>query len=361
MVGAAVVRGGRLISLGYHARFGGEHAEVMALRRAGRRARGATLFVTLEPCAHRGKTPPCVEAILAAGVTRVVAAMGDPHSLVNGRGFRALRRAGVRIAVGLLAAEAERLNEAYATAIRERRPLVTLKAGMTLDGRIATAARESRYITSAASRRAARRLRRDHDAVLVGAATALEDDPRLSARGDRGGRQPLRAILDSRLRLSPASRILRSRGGKVILYAVRPAAGRRRLLERAGAEVVAAGGDRGRVRLRRVLHDLARRGVQSLLVEGGGEVAWSFLEAGLADRIAFFVAPRIVGGLAAVPVVGGGGVRRLVDAIRVDELQILRVGEDLLLTGRVSRGRRVTTAKRRPAAEAARRLRLHGG
>ena len=336
MVGAAVVRGGRLVGIGHHALWGGPHAEAVALARAGRRARGATLYVTLEPCAHVGKTPPCVDAVLGAGIRKVVVAMRDPHPLVEGKGIRALRRAGVGVVCGLLGDEARRLNEAYVTATTRGRPLVTLKAGMTLDGRIATVARASRWITSAEARREAHRMRATHDAVLIGIATALRDRPRLTARwGAR--RQPRRVVLDSTLRLPPGAPMLRAGGGGgVIVYAARDVRNRRSTLERKGAEVVVAGRGRGGVDLRKVLADLVARGIHSLLVEGGSEIAWEFLRRRMVDRIALFVAPRIVGGRAAVPVVGGEGVRALDAAFRVRDLEARPIGPDLLLTGRIA-------------------------
>jgi diaminohydroxyphosphoribosylaminopyrimidine deaminase/5-amino-6-(5-phosphoribosylamino)uracil reductase len=341
LVGAAVVHGGRLAAIGYHARFGGVHAEVAALRKAGRRARGGTLYVTLEPCAHWGKTPPCVDAIIASGVKRVVAAMKDPHPLVDGRGFRALRAAGIAVEVGTLAAPARALNEAYLMATRMDRPFVTLKAGMTLDGRIATAAGESRWITSGASRRIAHRMRATSDAVLVGITTASKDRPSLAPRGVRSWRLPLRVVLDSRLRLDPkAPMLLDGAGGKVVVYHASGSDRSRSRLERAGAEVVRAGRGRGGVDLARVLGDLARRGVHRLLVEGGGDVAWSFLERGAVDRIALFVAPSILGGRGSIPVVGGRGAPRLAESIRISELEVRRVGGDLLITGKVEPRRR---------------------
>jgi diaminohydroxyphosphoribosylaminopyrimidine deaminase/5-amino-6-(5-phosphoribosylamino)uracil reductase len=353
LVGAAVVSSGKLVGLGHHARYGGEHAEAAALRRAGRRARGATLYVTLEPCAHQGKTPPCVEVVLRAGIRKVVAAMRDPHPLVNGRGIRALRQEGVQVTVGTLREEARRLNEAYLSAVTRGRPLVTLKAGMSLDGRIATGTGESRWITSALSRREAHRIRAEHDAILVGVGTILKDDPILTAR-PRGsfGRQPVRVILDSDLRLGARSRILRSRGGgKILVYSAREIRSRRAGIERPGAEVIVAGRGAGGVRLGPVLADLARRGIHSLLVEGGSEVAWSFLRAGAVDRIAFFVAPCILGGRGAVPVVGGEGVSSIARAIGVESLHAESLGRDLLLTGRLPArgpgGRRLLRGGRR--------------
>jgi len=340
LVGAAVVKNGRVLAVGHHALFGGDHAEVVALRRAGARAAGATLYVTLEPCAHQGKTPPCVGAILRAGVARVVAAMRDPHPLVDGRGFRSLRRGGVRVDVGTLRAPAQRLNEAYTIAVLRGRPLVTLKTGMTLDGKIATARGESRYITSPASRRAAHRMRGAHDAVLVGAGTARADDPRLTARGvGARGSPPARVVLDTRLTLTPRARLLTTRGGRVIVYAASGSARARARLERAGAEVVKVRpGASGGVDVSAVLADLSARGIGSVLVEGGGDVAWSFLEAGAVDRLVLFIAPKILGGRDAVPAIAGRGAARLAGAVALRDVRIRRLAGDIVITGRPAAG-----------------------
>lgn len=337
LVGAAVVKKGRLLALGHHACYGGRHAETVALRQAGRRARGATLYVTLEPCAHQGKTPPCVDEILGAGVARVVAAMRDPHPLVSGRGFRALRAAGLEVTVGVLRSEARDVNEAYLVTLTRGRPLVTLKAGMSLDGRIATARGLSRWLTSDRSRRRAHRMRAEHDAILVGGTTARRDRPLLTVRGSGlKGYRPLRVVLDSDLSLPAGSPILTARGGgPVIIYACRGGPRRRRRLESAGAEVVSVGRSRRGVSIPGVLAHLAGRGIHSLLVEGGGEVAWSFLEAGAVDRVALFVAPILLGGRKSVPVVGGPGAASPAEAIPLEAMSVERIGEDLLVRGRV--------------------------
>ncbi len=336
MVGAVIVRKGRLLAEGHHARYGGDHAEVAALKRAGRRARGATLYVSLEPCAHRGKTPPCAPEIVRSGVLRVVAAMRDPHPLVNGRGIRALRAAGIQVQVGAMGPAARELNRAYVTTLKRGRPLVTLKAGMTLDGMVATSTGDSRWITSAASRRDAHRLRSEHDAILVGIGTALADRPRLDARPHgRHGRQPMRVVLDSGLRLEPGSPMLRVRGaGPVIVYAARKRGARARRLEASGALVVNAGRGPGGVDPRRVLRDLASRGVHSLLVEGGSRVAGTFLNEGLVDQIVFYVAPLILGGEGSIPVVRGKAPLRIGQAIRLRAAEVRRMGPDFLVTGR---------------------------
>ena len=335
MVGAVLVRGGRVVGTGYHTRAGAPHAEVVALEQAGRRARGARLYVNLEPCCHFGRTPPCVEAIVAAGVREVVACMRDPDSRVNGKGFRALRGAGVAVRVGALPEEAGRLNERFLRFARSGVPFVTLKAGMSLDGRIATRGGESRWITSARARAEARGLRGRHDAVLVGVKTVLADDPRLAASD---GRRPVRVVLDARLRTPPAARLLRDGAGGETLVLTRPgaSAARRRRLEQAGALVVEVPARGGRIELPKALAELGRRGITSVLVEGGSEVLGSALDQGVGDRAVLYVAGTILGGRAARPVFGGKGARRLRQAVRLKDLSVRPVGPDFVFEGRLA-------------------------
>jgi diaminohydroxyphosphoribosylaminopyrimidine deaminase/5-amino-6-(5-phosphoribosylamino)uracil reductase len=345
MVGAVVVRGRAVIGEGYHIRAGAPHAEAVALEQAGTRARGARLYVNLEPCCHHGRTPPCTDAILAAGVAEVVACMRDPDPRVNGRGFRILRAAGVRVRVGSLRNDAERLNEAFLRFQRTGRPFVTLKAGMSLDGRIATRGGESQWITSQAARVAARRLRLEHDAVLVGVGTVLADDPALAGRNQNGrrgtGREPVRVVLDSRLRTPTSARLFRCAGGPILLIARRGApAARRRRLERAGAIVVEVGAQRGRVGLAQALRELGRRGLATVLIEGGGEVLGAALDAGIGDRAALFVAPRLLGGARAKPAFGGLGAGRLREAASLLGARQRRVGDDWIVEARLRHGRR---------------------
>jgi diaminohydroxyphosphoribosylaminopyrimidine deaminase/5-amino-6-(5-phosphoribosylamino)uracil reductase len=270
-----------------------------------------------------------------AGVVRVVAAIRDPHPRVRGRGFRLLRRSGVQVETGPLAREARELNAAYLKRVSTGRPLVTFKAGVSLDGLIAARSGRSRWITSARARAAAHEMRARTDAILVGSRTACIDDPLLTARpaGRKTPRQPLRIVLDSSYRLPPSARLLgRAGGGAVVIYGTQGHARRRRALERAGAEVVAMTG-RGRPDPGLVLDDLGRRGVADLLLEGGGEVGWSFLAGGHVDRIAWFVAPRFLGG-GGVPVLGGLGAADPEGAVRLSHLEVRTVGSDLLVTGR---------------------------
>lgn len=336
MVGALVVRAGRVVGCGFHRSPGEPHAEVRALRRAGTAARGATLYVNLEPCAHHGRTPPCVDAILHSGIRRVVASMKDPNPLVRGRGFSALRRAGVQVECGLLGQEARALNEAYVHHVRSGRPFVVLKAGTSLDGKIATAGGHSRWITSPVARRAAHDLRWGFDAILVGVGTVLADDPELAARR-RGRENPrfLRVVLDAELRTPRRSRLVRAaRRRPLVIYSAQDASrSREKALLAAGVTVRRLPCKAGRIAVGSVLRDLGRQEIRSLLVEGGGEVHASFLAGGYADKVILFMAPMLLGGRSAVPLVGGDGVSRPALAPRLERLTVERCGPDLRITG----------------------------
>lgn len=340
LVGAVIVKKGKLVAEGYHRRCGGPHAEAEALSRAGGRARGATLYVNLEPCCHWGRTPPCAQAVIAAGVAKVVAAHRDSNPRVNGKGIRALRRAGVEVEVGVLEAEARRLNEAYLKRIRCGLPFVALKLALSLDGKAATAGGESKYLTGEKARAFAHRLRSQHDAVMVGVGTVLADDPQLTVRLARGP-DPLRVIVDSRLRTPPAARLLQDGGPSVLIAATRNApAGRARALEARGAELLfLPSGRDGRVGLLALLRALARRGLNALLVEGGPTLAGSLLDKGLVDRVYFFLAPFLLGGARAPGAIAGEGVRQLARAHRLRELRLRRLGDDFLFEGDLA-GRR---------------------
>jgi len=318
LVGCVIVRRGRVVGEGWHARAGGPHAERVALARAGVRARGATLYVNLEPCSHLAKrTPPCAPALAEAGVRRVVVAMHDPNPAVSGRGLSLLRRAGIAVTNGVLAAEARRLNRRFAIAQVKQRPFVLLKAALSLDGRIATAAGESKWITTSGQRRAARALRRDHDGVLVGIGTVLADDPMLMP-APRTKRPFFRIVLDSRLRLPPGSRLARTaRSAPVIALCAHDHASRRRALEAKGVVILLEPGSHGRVSPGWAMRALWRQGLRSVMVEGGSEVLGSFLVARLADEVALFRAPILLGGRESRGAFGGPGFRRLADALRL--------------------------------------------
>ncbi|MEK7445526.1 MAG: bifunctional diaminohydroxyphosphoribosylaminopyrimidine deaminase/5-amino-6-(5-phosphoribosylamino)uracil reductase RibD [candidate division NC10 bacterium] len=338
MVGAVVVRDGRVVGEGYHARAGAAHAEVVALSEAGPAARGATLYVTLEPCAHHGKTPPCAAAIAAAGLARVVAAVSDPNPRAGG-GADALRAAGLTVEVGCLEEEARVLNRVFFTAMRERRPHVTLKCATTLDGKSAAFDQSSRWITGEKARAEAHRLRSEVDAIVVGIGTATADDPALTVRlGRPWPREPWRVVVDSRARLPLTARMITSGTPARALLAVTEEAPPERLaaLEACGATVLSCKGDRGKVDVADLCSRLFALDVLAVLLEGGGELAAAFLEASLVDRVAFFVAPMLLGGRTAPTPIGGQG-RPLHEAVRLRSLQVRPVGEDWLIEGDVAR------------------------
>jgi diaminohydroxyphosphoribosylaminopyrimidine deaminase/5-amino-6-(5-phosphoribosylamino)uracil reductase len=337
-VGAVFVRDGRVVGEGFHARAGGPHAEIEALRRAGRRAEGADLYVTLEPCAHSGRTPPCVAALLPLRLRRVVVAVVDPNPKVRGRSVRALRRAGVRVTTGVRAAEGEALIRGYRRWILTRRPWVILKLAVSLDGRIAAAPGRFGWITGAAARRRAHAMRAAADAILVGARTIRADDPRLTCRTRRGA-DPVRVVLcGPRLDLPVRARVFARDGVPVWVVAPRGASRKRiAALERAGACVLLLPGRRGRVPFGRVVAALGARGVTSLLVEGGGEVAAAALGARAVDEVALFQAP-IVLGAGGVPAVGALAIAGPNRAVRLGAVRTEAVGRDLLVTGTVRRG-----------------------
>ena len=357
MVGAVVVRAGRVVGTGWHRRAGGPHAEVLALRHAGPRARGATLYVSLEPCAHTGRTPPCTEAIASAGIRRVVAAMKDPNPKNRGRGLRRLKARGIRTSVGLLEKEARALNRVFITWRTAGRPFVTGKVAQSLDGKIATRRGSSRWISGPAAREWVHRLRGQVDAILVGVGTVLKDNPRLTVRnpvtlrqaqGERPARgelvepragQPIRVILDSRLRTPPRARIFASRSVVVIAATARASTSREARLRRAGAEILRVPSRNGRVDLRALLRQLAKREISHLLIEGGGEVIASAFEARVVDRLACIIAPTIIGGRDAPTAVEGTGVKSLNAAVRLGNVHVHPLGKDLLVTADVHRHR----------------------
>ncbi len=335
LVGAVLVREGRIVAEGWHRRAGEDHAEIQALKMAGELARGATLYVTLEPCAHQGRTGPCVKALIEAGVRRVVVAMEDPNPQVSGRGLAELRAAGIEVETGVLEKEARHLNETFCKWITTRTPFVTLKMAMTLDGKIATAVGESQWITGEAARRRGHEMRDRVDAILVGIETVLADDPSLTARLPEGSRNPVRVILDSQARTPLTARLLHDDAAPVLI-AVTEWASEERLeqLRAAGAEIIFCG-DGTRVDIGILLKRLGEREICSLLVEGGGHVHFSFLREGLADKVCAFIAPRIVGGAKAPSVVSGDGFAHLNEAVRLRDMSAEFVGKDLCLTGYV--------------------------
>ncbi|HET8577284.1 MAG TPA: bifunctional diaminohydroxyphosphoribosylaminopyrimidine deaminase/5-amino-6-(5-phosphoribosylamino)uracil reductase RibD [Methylomirabilota bacterium] len=339
MVGAIVVQHGEAAGRGFHARAGGPHAEIEAIRQAGDRARGATLYVTLEPCNHTGRTPPCAEAIVAAGIGRVVAASTDPNPRVSGGGAEALRRAGVDVRLGCLEADARALNRVFFTAMERLRPHVTLKCAMTLDGKIAAFDRSSRWISGEPARREAHRFRSESDAIIVGIGTALADDPALTVRTQPPWpREPLRVVVDSRCRLPLTARLIASGTPARAVVAVgdeAPAARVEALASR-GVTVLQCKSREGRVDVADLSARLFTLDVHGALLEGGSELSWAFLEAGLVDRVAVFIAPILLGGTGAPTPVGGRGWP-LDAARRLRSVEVRRIGEDWLIEADVMR------------------------
>ena len=340
VVGAVIVKRGRVVGQGYHRQAGRAHAEIEALRQAGRHAAGATMYVTLEPCHHTGRTPPCCEALIKAGIRRVVAAMRDPNPTTNGRGIARLRRAGIQVATGILEKEAKQLNAPFTKTITTKTPFCVAKIAQSLDGKIATRTGESRWISSVASRAFTHQLRRQVDAVVVGVNTVMTDNPLLTARDPRRRARPgrpVKVIVDSHLRTPLSSRCLSPRSpAPTIMATTQRSQAKRAPFERRGIEVWVFPPSRGRVPLRRLFWELARRDqMTSILLEGGGEVLASALAERLVDRLVWVVAPLIIGGRDSPSAVGGAGIQRLAHAIRLRDVTIRRLGPDVVFEASV--------------------------
>jgi diaminohydroxyphosphoribosylaminopyrimidine deaminase / 5-amino-6-(5-phosphoribosylamino)uracil reductase len=330
MVGAVLVREGRPVGEGFHRGAGQPHAEALALAAAGPSAAGATCYVTLEPCAHHGRTPPCADALIAARVARVVAAVPDPDPLVDGAGLERLRSAGVAVTVGVGAASAAEQNAAYLTHRRRGRPLVTLKAAASLDGKVAAPDGSSQWITGTAARADAHRLRAEADAVAVGAGTALADDPRLTVRlPGYAGRQPLRVLVDAAGRVGAAGHLFDRAGPTLVATTAAAPAAAIAAWQTAGAEVMYCPEAPSGLDLHHLVRELAGRGILELLVEGGPRLAASFWAAGLADRLVWYLAPLVIGGDAAPGLLPGAGAATLAAARPLRIVSVDRLGADL--------------------------------
>jgi diaminohydroxyphosphoribosylaminopyrimidine deaminase/5-amino-6-(5-phosphoribosylamino)uracil reductase len=340
VVGAVVARDGEVLGEGWHATYGGPHAEVDAIRAAGGAdLSGTTLYVSLEPCCHHGKTPPCTDAIIAAGIRRVVVGSDDPSDKASGRGLGILRDEGIEVVVadGELAARARLLNQAFRKHARTGRPWVLFKSAMTLDGKVATGTGDSKWISGGASRELGHRWRASVDAVAVGVGTALTDDPQLTARVDGVERQPRRVVFDSEARLPLASQLVAAAPDPPLTVVVGRAARRSATdaLETAGAEVIVATGENEPARVRSALGQLGAQGVTAILLEGGPHLAGAFLDAGEIDEVRLFLAPLLLGGRTARDPLEGEGVERIEDAMRALTLECDRSGDDVLITARL--------------------------
>ncbi len=333
-VGAVLVKNGRIIAADYHKKAGASHAETLVIKKAGRDAAGATLYCTLEACSNYGKTPPCVDALIKSGIKRAVFAMKDPNPLNGGKGISRLKKAGIRAEYGLLAEEAAFLNKPFIKFMTKQMPYVTIKIAGSLDGKIADAKGNSKWITSEKSRRFVHKLRSQSDAVMIGINTLLKDDPLLTNRYYRAiRRQPMRVIVDTYLKTPIASRILKSSAGTVLIAAGRGASVKRKaLLEKKGARVVLLPEKNGRVKLAAVLKYLNNLGVMSVLCEGGGELVSSLIRERLADEAYFFIAPKIIGGRLA-PSSCGGPPADIRDAVNLKNIRVEKIGPDILVRG----------------------------
>jgi diaminohydroxyphosphoribosylaminopyrimidine deaminase / 5-amino-6-(5-phosphoribosylamino)uracil reductase len=334
-VGCVLADSSGICGEGYHLFALRDHAEAAALGQAGDRARGATAYVSLEPCAHHGRTPPCANRLIEAGIRRVVVSCMDPNPLVSGKGISLMREAGIQVDVGLFSGQALRLIESFACHIVHRRPLVVSKVGMTLDGRIGLRGTRKAWINSEGGRAFGQGLRLELDAILAGSGTILADNPILTYRGRKQKEKPLlRVILDARLRTPPTAAVFTApAGGPVLIFASRDApAGCRTELEARGAEVCIVDGGEGRgVNLGQVLEELGTRGIMGVLVEGGGDIHWSFLKERLVDKFYFVIAPMVLGGTTAVPAVGGAGYPGVEDAARFRIRTCIRCGDDMAI------------------------------
>ena len=350
-VGAVLVRDGEVVGEGYTQPPGKAHAEIVAIRQAGELARGATLYTTLEPCNHQGRTGPCSEAIIEAGVAAVHSAVTDPNPHVKGRGLSRLSEAGIAVSTGEMAGEASRLIEAYSKLVKTGTPFVTAKFAMSLDGKIATRTGSSQWVTGEEARAYAHRLRAASDAVMVGINTVLADDPRLTARDESGaaaGRQPLRVVVDSRGRMPAAARMLGEPGATLVVTASAEGVGDRGWIpasagktidgESRSVETVVLPGEDGLVDLEGLMSYLGEREVASVVVEGGGALLGSLFDGGLIDKVCAFVAPVVVGGAGAPSPVAGEGVELIGDALRLRDVDVLRLGEDVAVVGYCGRG-----------------------
>jgi diaminohydroxyphosphoribosylaminopyrimidine deaminase/5-amino-6-(5-phosphoribosylamino)uracil reductase len=331
LVGAVLVRGGRVVATGHHRRAGGDHAEIVALKRAGKKARGATLYINLEPCSHYGRTPPCTLSVIEAGVKTVVAGIVDPNPLVSGLGIRALRQAGIQVRLGVLEEESRKLNEAFAKYITRRVPFVVLKLAASLDGKIAAATGHSRWITGSAARRRVHEMRNRVDAVLVGVGTIVADNPQLTCRIP-GGRNPIRIVLDSGLRIPLSSQVLHEGGKTIVVAGARVPIRKVRAIEKLGVEVWRLPTRDGAVPLTSILRAMGNRQIVSVMIEGGAVTAGQALSEKVVDKICFFYAPKIIGG-DGLDMIAPLGVRKMGHSRQINRIEVARVGKDFLVTG----------------------------
>ena len=336
LVGAVLVKSGKIIGEGYHEFYGGAHAEINALKSACESVEGATLYVTLEPCSHYGKTPPCVEAIIKNKIAKVIIGSLDPNPLVSGKGILRLKEAGVQVVTGVLEGECKKLNEVFMKYIEKKEPFVMLKSAMTLDGKIATVTGESKWITSEAARHEVHQLRNAFSGIMVGVETIIQDDPQLTCR-IMNGRNPIIIVVDSRLRIPMTSKILTGESKVIVATTKQAEESKISQLQELGISVLILKSHNGRVDLKQLMRQLGQLGIDSILLEGGASLNDSALKAGIVDKVQFYIAPKIIGGEKAKTPVGGEGIKHLEDAIQIKDLKMQVVGNDIVLEGYVGR------------------------
>ncbi len=340
LVGAVITRAGRIVGKGYHQRVGEPHAEIEAIKDAGKTTSGAEMWINLEPCDHRGRTGPCTEAIINSGIKRVILGMEDPNPRVKGKGIAKLRKNGIEVKVGLLEDECRRLNEGYAKFICTRTPWVILKVAASLDGKTATRAGQSRWISGEKALSYVHRLRNKMDGILVGVDTIIKDDPLLTTRlHGKKGRDPVRIVVDSKLRVPLTSRVLNLQSEAITIVATtdRALPRKHRKLEQMGAKVLVITQDNGRVDLPSLMKEIGALNITSLLIEGGSTINASALSSGIVDKVICFYAPRIIGGKQSPGMVGGNGVETLEQAVSLEDLRVRRLGEDVLIEGYIKK------------------------
>lgn len=338
MVGAVVVKSGKVISKGYHKKAGLPHAEIVALRKAGSKARGGDLYVNLEPCCHQGRTSPCTEGIIAAGIKRVVMGIRDPNHLVSGKGIRCLRKNGIEVVTGVLKRDCEKLNESFFKYIRTGRPWVILKSALSLDGKIATRSGDSQWITGSKARDYVHQLRNRVDAVLIGAGTVRVDDPQLTVRLKKGGmKNPVRVIVVGKNSIPVSARVFNNADRERVIYATATDLPliRRNKLQKMGVEVLLIKRKKGQVDLSQLMGKLGTMGITSVMIEGGSEVSGNVLKEKLIDKIIYFLAPKIIGGKGAPGPVGGKGISQLKDGLQIKNMTVSKLGEDLVIEGNI--------------------------
>jgi len=337
LVGAVIVKNGRIIGEGYHEYYGGPHAEINALKSVKEDVIGAQLYVTLEPCCHYGKTPPCVDAIVKSGIKDVFIAMEDPNKLVSGKGIKHLKEAGLNVYTGLLKEEAEKINEIFIKYITTKKPYVILKSAMTIDGKIATAAGDSKWITNEKSREHVHKMRGYVMAIMVGVNTVIKDNPYLTARID-GLKNPLRVVVDSRGRIPLEANVVIDKSATTIVATTDMMPYKKvKALTDLGVNVVALDKLNGEVDLKKLMDMLGERGIDSVIIEGGGTLNYSALKEGIVDKVMFYIAPKIIGGSNSLTPVEGKGIDLIKDAIMIEKLDVKRFDDDILIEGYIKK------------------------